>query len=171
LEPGLLVRSLFTHEGPARSLVHRLKYEGLEVAADLWAVPLTDLLPAQAEALVPVPRRLPRRLRYGIDPARVLARRMAERAGLPLVEALAVGWWGPPHAGASRRERTAPIFSLRVAPPPRCVLVDDVLTTGSTLRAAATATRGRTPWAVTLTAVEVVTSVQTSGTGSPPIQG
>ena len=54
---GLLVRSAFSHEGAARSLVHRLKYEAVLMAADVMVeFGLMDLLPKGAIGLVPVPR-------------------------------------------------------------------------------------------------------------------
>ncbi|MFO7547437.1 MAG: hypothetical protein R6X29_01010 [Acidimicrobiia bacterium] len=129
-----MVRSAFEHAGAARSIVHRLKYEGIVEAAVWLAVVLGPLLP-DAECLVPVPRAMVRRVRYGADPAVLLASALTKATGIPVVDALTPPLYAPRHAGRGRRQRPPPRFSLRrrVA---AAVLVDDVLTTGSTLASA-----------------------------------
>ncbi len=122
-------------------LVHRLKYQGVVAAADRLVDPLLPLLDG-AVALVPVPRVLARRWRLGIDPARVIADTLSQRAGLPVVTALAADWWSPRRAGRARADRATPRFSAVGRPPPGSVLVDDVVTTGSTLTAACAALNG-----------------------------
>ena len=136
LVDGLLVRSAFTHDGAARRLVHRLKYEGLIAAADLLAAAMDPILPADASVLVPVPRVWARRWRYGVDPAWELARALARRRHLRVVGALRPMPWTPRRAGPAAKRRGVPRFSLRAAVPRGAVLVDDVVTTGVTLAAA-----------------------------------
>lgn len=144
----VLVRSLFVHEGAARRLVHRVKYQGITPPSLGRA--LATLLPADATALVPVPRVPLRRWRYGVDGARELSRLMASASGLPVVECLRPPLWVPRRAGPAARARGRPRFAGTKVPPSGAVLVDDVVTTGATLRAAAAATRVRR--AITLTA-------------------
>ena len=149
LRSGVLVRPLFVHEGPIRSAVHALKYRGVDRVAEVLAPRMAGLLPGDASALVPVPRALARTIRYGIDPGRVLAREMARAAGLPVVDILRA----PVHRRSQLRERRAEGLGFRSigGAPERAVLVDDVLTTGATMTAAALACEGSVLRAVTLT--------------------
>ncbi len=134
---GLLIASAAAHEGVARRLVHLLKYQAMEAAGMTLAELMAPRVPGDAATLVPVPRARARRMRYGVDPARVLADSLAEITGLPVVDCLAPALWWPSHAGMGRSQRRAPGFrSLRSAPAGG-LLVDDVLTTGATLAAAA----------------------------------
>jgi predicted amidophosphoribosyltransferase len=135
---GVLVHSAFIHDGPARMLVHRLKYRASAVPG--IGVVLRSLLPDDTTALVPVPRVLARRWRYGVDPALEIASAIGMVTGLPVVPALQAPPWVHRRAGGAGSVRGHPRFR-RVAPvPPRAVLVDDVVTTGTTLGAAAAAT-------------------------------
>ena len=49
-----IVRSGFVHEGPARTLVHRLKYEAMPAAGRVLAGEgMAHLVPPEAKALIP----------------------------------------------------------------------------------------------------------------------
>ena len=149
LESGLLVRSLFVHEGAVRSAVHALKYRGTDRIAAALAPRIAGLLPADTSALVPVPRSLVRRIRYGVDPGRVLAHAVGRAAGLAVADVLRA----PLHHQSQLRVRRADGLRFRsiVQAPRRAVLIDDVLTTGATITAAAAACGGAVSRAVTLT--------------------
>jgi len=142
LPDGVLVRSAFAHEGTARLLVHRLKYGGQHAAAAVLAGAMAGRLPEGARALVPVPRARLRRWRYGVDPAVELARALGRASSLPVVAALAPEWWHRRRAGLAGERRGLPRFRLVRDVPVGAVLVDDVVTTGATLRAAAAALGG-----------------------------
>ncbi|MDJ0923859.1 MAG: hypothetical protein QNJ77_04785 [Acidimicrobiia bacterium] len=133
----LRVFSAFEHEGVARRLVHRLKYGGLPNAGWVLVDALQELLPSNSVALVPVPRAAVRKARYGTDPAAVLAGFLGREAGLPVVRCLRPPIWWPAHAGSNRAVRRRPPFRLVRDPPNGSVLIDDVVTTGATLQAAA----------------------------------
>ena len=157
LDSGLLVSSLFIHAGPVRSAVHALKYHGTDRVARVLAPRMAALLPEDASALVPVPRSLFRRIRFGVDAGRVLAHEVARSAGLPVADVLRA----PVHHRSQLRLRRSDGLRFRLVeyPPRRAVLIDDVLTTGATLGAAAEACRGNISRAVTMTRSPVTVSV------------
>jgi predicted amidophosphoribosyltransferase len=139
---GTAVRAALLHVAAARVLVHRLKYQGLAAAAGPLAAAMVGLLDPPPPGLVPVPRALVRRWRYGIDPGRELAAAVGALAGVPVVPALRAGWWHQRRAGPSDASRDLPRFTAAAAVPAGIVLVDDVVTTGSTVGAAARALGG-----------------------------
>lgn len=140
---GLFVASAYLHIGVARSLVHRMKYEGSRSAAAVLATAMTRLVPSGTTGLVPVPRARARVWRFGVDPAALLATLVSADTGIPVVRRLRSGLWWSSHsrgslvaAGAVRMRAAADHLD------PGWVLVDDVATSGATLRAAADALGG-----------------------------
>jgi predicted amidophosphoribosyltransferase len=135
-------------EGPARALVHALKFRGALAVADAMAAQIVAGAPpgllAAPAALVPVPTHPLRRRVRGFDHADRLAAAIATRTGLPVAPCLTRGGAPTRQAGSSRAARRAPgRIQLRVRgdPPFEAVLVDDVHTTGATLEACASALR------------------------------
>lgn len=138
------------HTGPARDLVHALKFRDAPGAARLMGAHIVLRAPrgllAAGAALVPVPAHPGRRRRRGYDHAAVLARELGRRTGLPVAPVLArAGGAQARQRGRSRAGRLAgggPDVRATGPVPARCVLVDDVWTTGATLEACARALRG-----------------------------
>ncbi len=146
------VTAPLAYEGTARAAVHRLKYSGLRAIAPSMARPMAEALSsahAAADVVVPVPLHPGRLRQRGFNQALLLALHVGDAVGLPVRDDLLLR----PVAGApqvdagtidERRANVAGAFGL--APGAgvaglRVVLVDDVLTTGSTLDAAASALR------------------------------
>jgi predicted amidophosphoribosyltransferase len=142
-------------EGPARAIVHALKFRGALGLAELMAAQMVATAPAGlldgGAALVPVPTPAARRRRRGFDHTARLAAAIGERTGLEVVPCLRRAGAAPRQAGARRAARLAD-GRVRVevcGPVPAvAVLVDDVHTTGATLRACARKLQGNRAFSV-----------------------
>jgi predicted amidophosphoribosyltransferase len=151
LEGGLRITSAYLHRGPARLLVHNLKYRGVEGAGRILAEAMAGLIPPSA-TLIPIPRVVWRELRHGIDPAAVLASQLARLTGGRRRDLLVPPWFGASQAKVSRDRRSPPMFKVVAAPQGPFVLVDDVVTTGGTALSAWHALGARSALVVTATA-------------------
>ncbi len=136
------VEAGFRHVGAAIQLVHNLKYRRSVLAGRLLAATMVSGLPADATALVPIPRSFVRRVTYGIDQALVLAMEMNRLTGLEVVRGLGAPLWWKRLAGSDREHRHGIAFRRIDSVPQRAVLVDDVFTTGATATSALRAMDG-----------------------------
>ena len=145
------------YEGVGRELVARLKYRNARSAVPFLARAMADCVTGvDVDVVTWVPTTPARRRRRGFDQAQVLARAVARRLDLPcrpLLRRLP----GPAQTGRTLAERRAgPAFRARGRLPARVLLVDDVVTSGATVSAAARALR-----AAGTTRVHVVVAART----------
>ena len=146
------VCACWAYDGPAGRLVRQLKEHGVELAADTLAEGIcrrlgTGLPADTAVTWVPMPRS--RLLARGRDHGKALAEAAAARLGLRAVPLLRRrrGSSGHTQRGLNREKRILNVRdafepAVREGGMPRSVLlVDDVLTTGATLRACEKALR------------------------------
>ncbi|MSW21034.1 MAG: hypothetical protein F2873_09045 [Actinobacteria bacterium] len=131
------------HVGPPRQMVLGLKYRNARQAASALALAIARSVndPGLLDVVTWAPTSARRIADRGYDPAEVLARAVADLLGLPCRRMLHRGRKSSPQAGKNRSARLiGPQF---VAKPlwrnPRVLLIDDVTTTGATLREGASA--------------------------------
>jgi predicted amidophosphoribosyltransferase len=132
------------HEDVARDLVTALKFRRLLPVADLIADRIQWLAPATllSGTIVPVPTAPLRSAIRGFDPAAEIAAALAQRTQLPLQTRLTRRGGGR-QVGKRRADRIGhpPLIQARGKVPTSVLLIDDVLTTGSTLSSCARALR------------------------------
>ncbi len=139
-----MARALGLYDGPLRDAIHALKYEGKPFLAKTLVGLLDRGYPfidyGLYDLLVPVPLH-PKRLRErGFNQALVLGRAMARREGVPCMGfVLRKTRPSEPQIHLNPEEREKNVRgSFAVADPPkvrgkRVLLIDDVMTTGSTV--------------------------------------
>jgi predicted amidophosphoribosyltransferase len=131
--------ALFAHEGPARNLVAGLKYRNHRAALPGLSRAAGALVPEGVDVITWAPTSPDRRRRRGFDQSELLARAVARQVGVPCRRLLRRSP-GPAQTGRSAAERwVGPAFepSPWRRPAGTVVLVDDVVTTGATVSAAA----------------------------------
>jgi ComF family protein len=138
-------------DGPARRLVHRLKYsDRLELARPMgaWMARAGAEILAEADLIVPVPLHRFRLMSRRFNQAATLAHSVSQASAVPVdAQALVRTKPTPPQVGLSRPQRAGNVqgaFRLAEEAKPkifgaRIVLVDDVLTSGATANAASRA--------------------------------
>ena len=127
-----------SYTGTGRELVARLKYRNARAVLPVVANAIAALVdPATVDVVTWAPTSAARRRERGFDQARLLARAVARRLHRPC-RALLVRQPGPPQTGRPKRDRlTGPQFTATGRIPRRVLVVDDVVTTGATVLAAA----------------------------------
>jgi competence protein ComFC len=138
--------AVFAMDGVIRKAVHHLKYRNLRALAPILGRPMADALTRRGvvvNALVPIPMH-PRQLRRrGYNQAALLAKEVGARLDVPVEEAYLRRhrWSGPQVATADYDSRWANVAYAFLCEADvqgkSLMLVDDVMTTGSTMHSAA----------------------------------
>jgi ComF family protein len=138
------VRTALAYDGTGARLVQRFKFEGRRDALDILIEPLVERVrELHVDSIVPVPRHQQRVRELGADPVYELARALARRVKLPLrQDVLLRSRPTRPQTGLPPRARRTNVAGSFAARPGalrgrRALLLDDVITTGATLSAAA----------------------------------
>jgi ComF family protein len=149
------------YEGALRQLIHLFKYRKMRALEGPLGRLLARALPRDRafDAVVPVPLHWKRRWRRGFNQSELLARAMARRCGVPVLNVLTRKRATRSQAGltnAARRENVSGAF--RAARPrsvdgKRILLIDDVMTTGATAAACAGALKRAGARSVTVLAL------------------
>ncbi len=137
--------SFGSYEGPLRQLIHLLKYAKVESLAAPLSRFLLQAMPLDQhfDFVIAMPMHWRKRWERGFNQAELLAKPLAKRRGLKLSMALRRKRYTKAQAGlteAQRRENLKGSFSVRNPAQiagKRILLIDDVFTTGATLRGAA----------------------------------
>lgn len=142
---------VFDYVGPVGDAIRAAKYDARPEALPAVATLLRAHLPTELRrdppgAVLGVPLHPKRLKRRGVDAPAMLARTVARGLGVPCLTGVLVRLRDTrPQAGLSARERAVNVtgaFAPGRRPMPRDVLVvDDITTTGATLRAVAAAAR------------------------------
>lgn len=148
------LRSAYLFEGAMRQAIHRFKYEGKTALAEPLAEHLWQFLQlsstrntidfAQIELLTPVPLHAWRRYRRGYNQSELLARELSKLSHIPFAPLVRRVRYTLPQVelGADHRKTNvqdafaldAKSFKQHASEGKSVLLIDDVCTTGSTLR-------------------------------------
>jgi ComF family protein len=133
------------YEGVLRELIHLYKYGRVKTLARPLGALLAAALPREErfDAVTPVPLHWRRQWQRGFNQSDLLARTIARRCGIPVIHALkrvrpTVAQAGLSNTGR-RQNVTAAFRPRRTVEGKRILLIDDVMTTGSTAAACALA--------------------------------
>jgi ComF family protein len=135
--------AVLTYDGAGRELVARLKYRNARSTIRWLATRMAALVDrGDIDVVTWVPTTADRRRRRGFDQAELLARSIARQLRRPCRRLLTRGA-GPPQTGRSMQERrVGPVLAAKPnGRSPRVLLVDDVITSGTTITVAARALR------------------------------
>ena len=136
------------YRGAVRDALHRFKFKGKRVYADAFAALMAQALRACAcggfDVVLWVPCSAKRRRERGYDQAELLAARVAEALGVPLLPGMRKLRDNPTQnrlkAERERRDNVAGVFAVAdtgLVQGRHVLLVDDIITSGATVSEAA----------------------------------
>ena len=135
------------YDGTLRQLIHLYKYGRMMPLARVFGRAMSRAYPRDQlfDFLVPVPVHWRRRFTRGFDQSLLLALELSRHTAIPVLCALRRTRHTGAQAGLTRRQRRDNVRGCFAVPRPeavqgrRLLLIDDVLTTGATVNAAAAA--------------------------------
>ena len=140
------IRAPYRYTGPVRDMVHDLKYGNIRALAPTLGGLLADYLGSlrfEADVISPVPLHPKRERSRGYNQSHLLAREVSRQVQIPMADdRLLRSMDTPPQVAMSgreeRRQNIEGAFECtRDATGLRVLLIDDVVTTGSTMSACA----------------------------------
>jgi ComF family protein len=139
-----LAAYVFVAESPLQSIIHAMKYDDMMKLGSHLGKSLSYLVPKQANVIVPVPLHRTRLAERGYNQAEVIAKAIASESNMKIVQVIKRVRPTPSQTHLSvfeRIENMRGAFSLsRQASEingKHVLIVDDVMTTGSTLASVA----------------------------------
>lgn len=132
------VTALFSYEGPGITVLQALKFGNQRHVLGPLVDALATTLSADVDAIVAVPGHPQRVRERGVDIPAVMARRLSRRLGVPIAQPLLRVDSGS-QKDRAREERLSIEFRPTRSAPASVLLVDDVVTTGATAVACASA--------------------------------
>lgn len=143
------IRAPFLMEGTMREAIHSLKYRNLKAVAPILGQLLArymESITVPGDVLVPVPLHRRRLRDRGYNQSGLLAKEVGKRMCLPVMEGLMIRTRNtPPQVSLSLEERMRNVEGsfacVGNAQGQRLIVVDDVVTTGSTVSACAAVLR------------------------------
>ncbi|HET6401163.1 MAG TPA: phosphoribosyltransferase family protein [Candidatus Kapabacteria bacterium] len=134
----------FAANSPVQSVVHAFKYDGMPRLAAQFGRSIAGLAPRETQIIVPVPLHRTRMAERGYNQAEMMASGIAERRDAAIIRALKRTRPTPSQTQLSIPERIENVrgaFALsrhaREIEGKHALIVDDVMTTGSTLASVA----------------------------------
>ena len=152
-QPIHICRSATVFEGPVQELIHRFKYGSrVHLCQPLGVLTATTLAPfcsqAAPDLIIPVPLHRKRLRQRGFNQSQLIGEVLEKKWKVPLeIGNLRRVRWTEPQTTLDAHERVTNVRGAFAVREPkrlegkRVLLVDDVLTTGSTMRACAEALR------------------------------
>jgi predicted amidophosphoribosyltransferase len=133
--------ALLEYAGAGRALIASIKYRNHRASITTLACALACLPLPPVDEVTWAPMSARRRRRRGFDQAEVLARALAAQLGSVCRPRLRRRTTAPQTGQSMRGRLGSPVFVARPSSARASLVVDDVVTTGATLSAAATALR------------------------------
>ncbi len=154
---------IFVAESPLQSVIHAMKYDGMMKLGSYLGNSLSYLVPKEIHNIVPVPLHRTRRAERGYNQAEVIAKALASQSNTKVECAVKRVRPTPSQTHLSVQERIENMRGAFALTPvaakikgKNILLVDDVMTTGSTLASVAHALLEAKPKSISTLAVAIV---------------